>query len=65
MNNRLYIKNKLVNIDKEINNIKGNLSDIVDVIKDGYPHIAAMILTVDDTLDVIRENFIDALLKKF
>jgi flagellar capping protein FliD len=62
---RKKIKYHLNKIDEDIKSIKSHLNSITDEIKQDYPHISTMIIVVDDTLNVVQENFIDSLNEQF
>jgi flagellar capping protein FliD len=62
---RKKIKYHLNKIDDDIKSIKSHLNSITDEIKGDYPHISTMIIVVDDTLNIIIENFINTLNSQF
>jgi len=62
---RKKIKYHIEKINNNIEDIKLHLGYIINEIKLDYPHISALIVTVDDSLNMLQENFINKLDENF
>jgi len=62
---RRRIKYHINKINNNIEDIKLHLEYITNEVKSDYPHISALIVVVDDNLNMLQENFINKLDENF
>lgn len=62
---RLRLRQQAEGIKKDIESIKNRLNTITDEIGQDYPHISVMVITVDDTLNIVNDEFVKRLIDEF